>query len=207
MNFLEAFDELDRLDEASNQYNIPDELKYNKQKGNCPGCGEHFNTAKDYEQHITGYYKLNDKNEYEWIDGCEEALKAIEATNMPARTKVGKAGHSHDEMNNISAADLLRYKAKHRTCEICGAREKKDTELVYDHAHAKDGSHSGQFRGILCNQCNLLIGQLERSISKQNSMPYDEYLSKIARYLLRAEDWVINPKFNAPNMYYEYEHK
>ena len=104
MNFLEAFEELDKLDEASNQYNIPDELKYRKTKGVCPGCGKTYKPAKAYEQHILGFYQQNDSGDYEWVEGCEKALDAFNKTSMPARIKVGKKDHSYDEMTNITAA-------------------------------------------------------------------------------------------------------
>jgi len=204
MNFLEAFKELDELNEASNQYQIPYELKYRQVQGDCPGCGKHFEKAEEYEQHITGFYRKNANGKFEWIDGCEDALKAIENTNMPGRIKVGKKDHSYDEMTNITAADLIRYKAKCKACEICGARELQDTELVYDHEHSKDGSHSGAFRGILCKSCNTLLGQLERDIAKQNSLPYEEYLANIARYLKRAQKWKASGKFKEPDLYYKY---
>ena len=37
-------------------------------------------------------------------------------------------------------------------CEVCGSRRR----IVYDHSH-----HTGQFRGWLCNACNVALGLLE----------------------------------------------
>lgn len=205
MNFLEAFDELDALNEASNQYQIPDSFKYRRVGGICPGCHQKIAGATAYEQHITGFFRKNDTGKSEWIEGCADALKLIADTDMPAKVKVGKAGHSYDNMTNISAAELLKYRATHRACEICGTKACADAELVYDHEHSNNGEHSGKFRGVLCNQCNLLLGQLERAIDKQNSLPIEEYLNKITRYLARAKEWSKSSPFKEPNHYYDVE--
>lgn len=78
MNFLEALEELNKLNEASDQYQIPDEFKFSKIKdGNCPGCGEPFKNAKDYEQHITGFYREKNKGEFELVKSCEKAMQVI----------------------------------------------------------------------------------------------------------------------------------
>ena len=53
---------------------------------------------------------------------------------------------------------LLEYKQNMSTsnvCQSCGSNHK----LCYDHCHV-----SGKFRGILCNKCNLSIGNLGDNI-------------------------------------------
>jgi hypothetical protein len=186
MNFLEAFDELDELNEASDHYRIPPRIKFSQVGGKCPakGCIHEFDNKREYEQHIT--------------DGCNKVKNML--AKMPARIKVGKAGHSYDELTNITEEDMLKYLSEHSACEICG----KTGDIHPDHKHANDGSHTGTFRGVLCNQCNLLLGQLERRIGS-NSLPCEEYLTNILRYLNRGEKWVTNAPFTAPNEYFDIE--
>lgn len=192
MNFLEAFEELNKIDESSSQHYVPPEFKYRAKNKTCPGCGRNdFKDAQEYEQHILGFY---DK-EYNWVNGCAKAIEAIADMQTPAKIKVGKKDHSYDEMTNMTTGQLVKYRAKNRSCEICGAKEGPNIKLVCDHEHTPGSSHSGTFRGILCSQCNLLLGQLERRINKQNPMHYEEYLRNIASYLKRAEKWRINPDF------------
>ena len=187
MNFLEAFDELDLLNEANLRHQVPPRIKYGRVNGKCPACEKHFSDPDTYEQHI-----INDKE-------CRDEIIAT----APARIKVGKKGHSYDEMTNITAAGLLDYMAKHQVCEICGDNS-PEAGIHPDHIHANDSSHLGTFRGVLCTQCNLLLGQIERRIGKQNSMHYEEYLNNIKRYMQRGEERAAGSEFEKPDMYYKY---
>jgi hypothetical protein len=47
---------------------------------------------------------------------------------------------------------VMREIQRHR-CALC----RRKTELVIDHDH-----ESGRVRGLLCGQCNTLLGYLER---------------------------------------------
>ena len=186
MNFLEAFDELSKLSEASDHYRIPPHLKFSRVNGKCPGCFTEFDKQQEYEQHL--------------MQDCNKVLTSLK---MPARVKVGKKGHSYDELTNITEEEMLDYVAKHPTCEICGDNT---VGVRPDHKHNKDSSHSGTFRGVLCNRCNLLLGALERKIGHSNSLPYGEYLANMKRYLDRGEKWTTNAPFTKPNLDFKFEH-
>jgi len=42
-------------------------------------------------------------------------------------------------------------------CFFCGRRQKSGNRLATDHCHK-----TGKFRGLLCSQCNRLLGKIER---------------------------------------------
>lgn len=159
MNFLEALEELDQLNEVNLTHQIRGNLSFKYNNGKCPGCGTQFTDKNDYRNHLA-----ND---------CEaaETKRALDA--LPARVKIGHGGRSWDTLTNINAGDFRNYIKTHNVCEICG----NDKELHPDHKHAEDGSHTGTFRGVLCNKCNLLLGQLEPR------------LDTVLNYLDRGQQW------------------
>jgi hypothetical protein len=70
------------------------------------------------------------------------------------------------------------YESQGRKCYICGFEGKlhgsgasKADTLVLDHCHA-----SGQYRGLLCNACNLALGHFRDDISRLEKAV--EYLRK-----------------------------
>lgn len=182
MNFLEAYSKLDILNHSLLQYTIPPAYKYTKTKGVCPGCKTTHKSQEEYERHV--------------IKDCAKAKSLFDSTNMPARIKVGKAEHSFDILTNITEKELIDYMVDHQRCEICGG-----VGVHPDHRHSKDGTHSGTFRGVLCDDCNLLLGRLE---SEFRGLSYDDYLLKIKWYLDRGEEWTSAAKagFTQPDLMY-----
>ena len=46
-------------------------------------------------------------------------------------------------------------------CFICGKKQKSGKRLATDHKH--HGEKAGLIRGLLCSQCNRLLGRVERT--------------------------------------------
>ena len=46
-------------------------------------------------------------------------------------------------------------------CFICGKKQKSGKRLATDHKHR--GEKAGLIRGLLCSQCNRLLGRVERT--------------------------------------------
>ena len=60
---------------------------------------------------------------------------------------------------NISLEEYDKCMASSDNCEICGVFA-TTKGLSFDHCH-----ETGEFRGILCNKCNMAIGQLGDNIA------------------------------------------
>jgi hypothetical protein len=54
-------------------------------------------------------------------------------------------------------------------CEVCEELKK----LYYDHDHA-----TGEFRGWLCNTCNMLLGKFEKMMQKGLDIKFKQYLGR-----------------------------
>ena len=184
MNFLEAFDELDTLNEealteASPEQQIGGFLSYSFNKGRCPGEG----CEKKFPR------KRGTSAKAQYIDhvlSCDKVKDTL--YKRPALIYTKNADEVADVLDNISAGKLIDYINTNNKCEICGI-ELERTDLRVDHKHAQEVERKhgyrvgGTFRGMLCNQCNLLLGQIETRASGQNSLTYEKYLAKLSDYI------------------------
>ena len=74
---------------------------------------------------------------------------------------------------------------QHHVCFFCGKRQPSGKRLATDHAHS--GFKAGLIRGLLCSQCNRVLGKLERGFVNKYYLPLTlEYLLK--RVLLYITD-------------------
>jgi len=87
--------------------------------------------------------------------------RLIESTRNQAAKRYG-----------VSREYYEKCMASSTTCEICGVAA-NGKELSYDHCHT-----TGKFRGLLCNKCNMAIGQLGDNL---------EGLLKAVKYLTKDE--------------------
>jgi len=67
------------------------------------------------------------------------------------------ADRSFRRLYDIGLEDYERlYRFQNGRCAICQDRTPPGVRLVVDHDHT-----SGDVRGLLCNRCNLVLGQME----------------------------------------------
>ena len=59
--------------------------------------------------------------------------------------------HQTNKRYGITPEEYARCMSTSDVCQICS----KEVDLCYDHDHA-----TGEFRGVLCRQCNRALGQL-----------------------------------------------
>ena len=82
---------------------------------------------------------------------------------------------------NVSRNFIEEYRTNHQACEICGKQETKTARngsykgnrtqrLCVDHDH-----QTNEFRGLLCDSCNKLLGK------------YEKYKDEIDYYLNREK--------------------
>ena len=95
MNFLEAFDELDALNEANFAQQFNGLFNFD---GECLGCGAEFATTEECISHMLS---------------CDKAKELLNHRN--AVIKVGKSGHSIDSFNNISVLAFMKYVSEQTT--------------------------------------------------------------------------------------------
>ena len=176
MNILEAFEELDALNEANLAQQFNGLFNFD---GKCLGCGAEFATTEECISHMLG---------------CDEARELL--SHRDAVIKVGKSGHSIDAFNNISVLAFMKYISEQTTCELCKKpiAEIKDRRPDHknlgkvEHKHIKDVG-IGSFRGVLCNSCNTLLGKIEKLDAGDI-----KGVDKIKTYLDGAETKIANYK-------------
>jgi hypothetical protein len=102
-----------------------------------------------------------------------EQKKIWEAQN-PEKVKLIRL-RNRAKKRGIDTKFIEEYYLVHSgKCEIC--YEKPSRELAIDHCH-----QTGVFRGLLCNRCNLVLGQVEDSyFILQNMLEYiGKHLDKV----------------------------
>lgn len=114
----------------------------------CPECSRKRN-QKCWEENKDTYNERRRENEAEKKQRWQDMRKA--------RTY------------NLTLEQVQEY--KHLPCEVCGkpASENRDGVTVFDHNH-----ETGEFRGMLCNDCNRSLGMMKDS---------PELLRKLANYV------------------------
>lgn len=151
MNFLEAFDELDSLNEANLAQQFNGLFNFN---GECPGCGDKFDDENAVATHILG---------------CDKAKKLL--SRRSAIIKVNKSGQSFDSLNNISAWAFMKYVNERTECELChkslaDIKDRRPDHKQLSRSSQVQGIGTGSFRGVLCNDCNTLLGKVEKLSEK-----------------------------------------
>ena len=96
----------------------------------------------------------------------KQKLELQRKARNPAKFILYSWAHNLKNVYGLSVEDFERlYKKQHGKCPICDSYKK----LVVDHCHTK-----GHVRGLLCQQCNSLLG-----LAKESTM----ILSQASKYL------------------------
>ena len=74
---------------------------------------------------------------------------------------------------------------QNKSCAICGRPERRPNQrLATDHDW-----FTGEFRGLLCSQCNVLVGKIERAFIRlgmhKEGLRLVKIVEKVGHYLLR----------------------
>lgn len=106
-----------------------------------------------------------------------------------------KRGRSKPKQLKWSEVEELRdrlLKWQNHICPIC---RKQIENPVLDHHHIRRVKGTGQIRGVLCRQCNVLLGKMENNCVRYNvnqeDLPF--VLENMARYLLKKHEAYIHP--------------
>ena len=158
MNFLEAFDELDNIQEGiDHAKSLHPIFSFENTCGICPGCGRQF-PERGYPRHLSVCTSFK-----------QEVKPRVAAIAALTDEKEGII------LKNISKENLLQYRNQSVKCEICD-KDLNNHNKNIDHDH-----NTSYFRGILCHSCNSRLGWLENHENK-----IQEYCakaeSKIADY-------------------------
>ena len=122
----------------------------------CKGCGEKFSALSIKVR--AGRAKFHSKECY---DKHRASSITIQRQQAVFHQKKHKYGLSKDEY-------LLLFEKQNNCCAICNISFDVKRAVV-DHCH-----NTGRVRGLLCNECNTLLG-----MAKEN----DQVLIKAAEYL------------------------
>lgn len=118
----------------------------------------------------------------------ERRLQNLEYHRQYHREWYAKNKHkAHATMRRMLAKQEAEYVAeagrpRPDICDICGGRGKRG--IVFDHCH-----QTGQFRGWICDSCNIALGMARDSI---------DILTKMIAYLQRADGR--SPQFALPGI-------
>lgn len=95
-----------------------------------------------------------------------EHRKYLNLINRLITMKNTKLIMSNGDIINITKLDQYFIKQKDQFCEICNKKLKlnRNNDFAIDHCH-----YSKKFRGLLCTNCNLILGWYE----KYNKEIYD----------------------------------
>ena len=139
MNFLEALEELDNIQEGiDHAKSLHPIFSFENTCGICPGCGQPFPSSSSYLRHLNLCTPFN------------------QDVKLRVATIAALTGEKEGViLKNISKENLLQYRDQAVVCEICGTEFKHHNKNI-DHDHS-----TNYFRGILCNSCNSRLGWLE----------------------------------------------
>jgi len=110
------------------------------------------------------------------VSRCKECVKNHRRKqNTWPESKFHRRNRHLEYTYGITLEDWERMFAdQHGCCGLCGKHQSElEMSLAVDHRHS-----DGKVRGLLCNQCNLKLGQYESSKKwyKENKVSVDKYL-------------------------------
>ena len=117
----------------------------------CPGCGE-TKSFEAFYRHKTGPL-AGRPTSY-----CKECAKRRATQRIAGLAPAALTRYRRRARLNTYGLTERDYQAllyaQDGQCAACGSRPEHEWELVVDHDHA-----AGRVRGLLCNKCNLTLGQ------------------------------------------------
>lgn len=124
---------------------------------NCPHCGQEMNPP-NLVKHEGPCLQSRGR----FLNGKELSVKEIKNLRRVLKSY------------EMSVDDYLSQHNKQKgKCAICGQSPKGNRKrLGVDHCHS-----SGKIRGLLCNRCNVVIGQADEDVELLQEMI--EYLSLV----------------------------
>ena len=128
---------------------------YAKNKELCAEKGREYRLKNKEAISLRRRERLTNNPEY------AEKVRARDRARYPER-KVGKRDADLQKKYGITLDDYNQMLEKQNgECAICGAEQADSLKrpLVVDHCHDE-----GHVRGLLCNHCNMGIGQLNHDI-------------------------------------------
>lgn len=100
-------------------------------------------------------------------------------------------------MKQLTAGDIRAYrdailKKQDGKCLIC---KRPANRPVLDHSHQKKNKGTGQVRGVLCSNCNVLLAKVENNAPRYgvNSTDLPRILDNMSLYLLKPHYPYIHP--------------
>lgn len=108
-----------------------------------------------------------------YTNTCKECMRMYQHNwqlQHSEQHRISQRNYRHKNPNRVGKSSLANRDRYHRllkeqcgTCAICGGspKERKSgngNNFDLDHNHC-----TGEFRGVLCRGCNLMVGLLERS--------------------------------------------
>lgn len=139
-----------------------------KQKNNKDGTKSYWPSCKKCEYEYSKEYRVKNK---------ETVLKWRRDSYKKRPTKINKEKRIKQVLKkyNIGAANIdnmVEYVHTKTTCEICNKDITGKGDKHIDHCHS-----TNNFRGVLCQSCNLALGLVQDNINVLRSMI--RYLEKL----------------------------
>ena len=137
-----------------------------KGKKGCSKCGEVLDLRYFQKQRTTKLgYRSNCRYCRHVNDRKPNAQEYLSKEDFYNKIDESSCKKERDYVKKISREFGISFKkakklAEVQFCEICGKRrEENGKRLAVDHCH-----ESGKIRGVLCSQCNSLLGMAKDSI-------------------------------------------
>ena len=105
-------------------------------------------------------------NAFKW---CAHRAKILDASMLDLKTRPNKRpGKRYNQLKRVYGIDQQEYdtllKAQDNRCAICHSEFKSKKDIHVDHNHK-----TLALRGILCFNCNVLLGHAKESTNTLNN--------------------------------------
>jgi hypothetical protein len=136
----------------------------------CNACGKQKPLSEFYKNKITK-------------DGHHGECKPCNKTRATKWYKNNLNRNKNTRLNKSYGISLEQYlqmlEKQENKCAICDIKLTKDRHTCVDHCHS-----TNKIRGILCTNCNILLGQAKDSIKILKSA--QKYLNKYTKFLAKT---------------------
>jgi Recombination endonuclease VII len=138
-----------------------------------------FKTPKPYRDMTAEERRLWKNKLQRDYNTSEKGRQTRELYRQSGRLAVAFKRHDLKRYYGLTPEEWeVMFEQQGRKCAVCGAAEpgRKNGQWCTDHCHIKGRGHA---RGIVCNSCNLILGQANDSARR---------LQLAIRYLERVDD-------------------